>query len=257
MNNLQRFEQNGLELIINLSTGEVFASQGAIARICQCESTQIRRFRGDSQLIKTLPVKDSRGVCQETKLYPEQLIKECLAKFNPELLLKCVDAGLRLYLHGLAGFKYEVKQPDLPQTYLEALKALVASEEEKQKLLKEKEENAPLVNYAKAVQFSEDSVDFNTYAKMLGGVGRNRLMQQCRNCHVLMQNSTLPYQRWQEAGYFEVSQEINAHNGKLIPFTLITGKGQIWLKQRLDAHEELTRKTIGAISQSVLAMSGY
>jgi phage antirepressor YoqD-like protein len=53
-----------------------------------------------------------------------------------------------------------------------------------------------------------------------------------RDAGVIMQGSTLPYQKYCDAGYFEVSQEITT-SGKLIPFALVTGKGQIWLKQRL------------------------
>ena len=85
--NLQKYENNNLELLINQETGEVFASQGMLAKMCKVDSTQIRRFTGGSESIKTLPVEDSRGVWQEMKLYPEKLIKECFAKFNPELLL--------------------------------------------------------------------------------------------------------------------------------------------------------------------------
>lgn len=65
---LARFNSNDLELIINVSSGEVFASQSALANICQCDSTQIRRYRGDSDLIQSLPVEDSRGVIQMTKI---------------------------------------------------------------------------------------------------------------------------------------------------------------------------------------------
>lgn len=43
---------------------------------------------------------------------------------------------------------------------------------------------------------------------------------------------TLSYQRWVDSGYFEVSQEIIAtgeQSSKLVPFALVTPKGQIWL----------------------------
>ena len=72
MNNLTRYEHNGLELVINTETGECFASQSAIARMCGVYSQQISQFRGNNELVKTLQVKDSRGVIQNTKLYPER-----------------------------------------------------------------------------------------------------------------------------------------------------------------------------------------
>ncbi|HEY9705454.1 MAG TPA: hypothetical protein V6C58_23655, partial [Allocoleopsis sp.] len=80
---LVSFQQDGLELVINNATGEVFAGQNALAKMCNCESSDIRKYRGGSELVKSLPVKGLRGGTQIVKLYPEQLIKECLVKFNP------------------------------------------------------------------------------------------------------------------------------------------------------------------------------
>jgi anti-repressor protein len=153
-------------------------------------------------------------------------------------------------------------EPKLPQNYLEALKALVQSEEEKlllqsqnQSLLAQVKENEPKVALADAIAFSETSVDFNTYAKLIN-TGRNRLLQRLRDCNVLMKNTTLPYQKYIDAGYFEVSQEV-IPNGKLVPFALVTGKGQIWLKQRLDSFENVTKKAIMGIALGVMDMSGF
>lgn len=86
------------------------------------------------------------------------------------------------------------------------------------------------------------------------GTGRNRLFRAMREADVVMKNSTLPYQKFCDAGYFEVSQEIT-EDGKLIPFALITGKGQIWLKQRLNQSIAMQQKMIAAISSSVTQMS--
>lgn len=129
---LQRFVNDGIELIIDTSNGDVFASQAAIARMCKCESTQIRRLVGDSLLRKTLQVKDLRGVSQSMKLYPEQLIKECFAKFNPELLLRCGDAGLRVFLHRMAGFEITSSAVAPSISEYRPSKALLASREVKE-----------------------------------------------------------------------------------------------------------------------------
>lgn len=105
VSDLTRFSKDEYEVLINTSTGESFCTQGMLAKICKCESTQIRRYRGDSSLLITASVADSRGVTQESVLYPEKIIKECLAKFNPDLLLECADAGVRVFMHKLAGFE--------------------------------------------------------------------------------------------------------------------------------------------------------
>jgi prophage antirepressor-like protein len=140
---------------------------------------------------------------------------------------------------------------NLPKTYLEALKALVASEEQKLILEEQIKKDAPLVDYAKAVQFSDDAIDFGAYAKMIG-TGRTRLFRMMRDAGVIMKNSTLPYQQYVDAGYFEVSQEIDTENGRLIPFALVTGKGQIWLKQRLEKLRQTEKAMAMAITQGVL-----
>lgn len=72
------------------------------------------------------------------------------------------------------------KQTELPQTYLDALKALVASEEQKLALQAQIEQDAPLVEYAKKVQYSENSIDFNSFTKMIG-TGRTRLFPIMRD----------------------------------------------------------------------------
>jgi phage antirepressor YoqD-like protein len=87
--------------------------------------------------------------------------------------------------------------------------------------------------------------------------GRNTVMRKLREMGILMKTSTLPFQKYVEAGYFEVNQEIDPENGRLLPFATITGKGQIWLHQKLIAHDNLTKNAINAIAQGVLSFSSY
>ena len=151
---------------------------------------------------------------------------------------------------------YSVKKR-LPDTHIEAVKQLLESLEEQKRLAEANEkmaivilENQPKVNYANAVMYSDTSLDFNEYAKLIGW-GRNKLMAKLRELNILMKNSTLPYQRLIDAGHFEVSQEI-IESGKLIPFAMITGKGQIWLKQKIDKSIENENKIAHSLFNSIM-----
>ncbi len=117
--------------------------------------------------------------------------------------------------------------------------------EKEKNLLEEKvEKEAPLVELAKKIQFTEGCVDFNTYAKIIG-TGRVRLFKKMREANVVLQNSNMPYQKYIEAGYFEASEKIvqgerpdGSCYDHIYPFALITGKGQIWLYQKLKALDD-------------------
>lgn len=135
----------------------------------------------------------------------------------------------------------------IPKTYAEALFEAGRLALENDKLTAKIKKDAPLVAYAEAVRLSDDSVDFNSFAKMIN-TGEKRLFCMMREAGVIMQNSTLPYQRFIDSGYFKVSQEILA-NGKLIPSALVTGKGQLWLKQRLDSFRKTEQNLIKSIAQ--------
>lgn len=69
MSNLTRFNQDGIEILIDTETGESFATQGMLAKLCKVTSKQIAQYRGDNNSIKVLPVKTSRGDIRSSKLY--------------------------------------------------------------------------------------------------------------------------------------------------------------------------------------------
>jgi phage antirepressor YoqD-like protein len=121
---------------------------------------------------------------------------------------------------------------------LEILELAIASEKENLVLRAKIEADKPKVEFAEAVEASDTSLEFNEIAKILGW-GRTRLMKRLRELEILMLNSTLPYQRFIDAGYFEVSQTWS-NNGTLYPFALVTGKGQRWLFQKLNVPVKMT-----------------
>ena len=229
--NFERFDKDGIELIIDTATGKSFATAKGYARMSGKDYDTIKK-RCQRGGLESAEIPTEQGFKRGT-LIPESLIVEWLPKDNPVMATQIMQLGVRVFMHKLAG--YEVTTTaiahNLPKTYLDALKCLVASEEQKALLTAKIEKDAPLVEYAEAVQCSDTDIDFNTFAKMIG-TGRTRLFRALRDLGVIMQNSTLPYQKWMDAGYFEACQEITG-DGKLRPFAVITGKGQIWLKQKL------------------------
>lgn len=134
----------------------------------------------------------------------------------------------------------EKRKPQTPQTYLEALKALVSSEEEKQRLAQEKkqleEKNAklqPKADFADAAFATDDKVDIGMSAKILKlGFGRNTLFDKLRKAGIFFANRNEPKQRFIDAGYFEMKEkfiERNNHPGFVVTKVLVTQKGLAYL----------------------------
>ena len=134
----------------------------------------------------------------------------------------------------------EKRKPQTPQTYLEALKALVSSEEEKQRLAQEKkqleQQNAklqPKADFADAAFATDDKVDIGMSAKILKlGFGRNTLFEKLRKAGIFFANRNEPKQRFIDAGYFEMKEkfiERNNHPGFVVTKVLVTQKGLAYI----------------------------
>ena len=134
----------------------------------------------------------------------------------------------------------EKRKPQTPQTYLEALKALVSSEEEKQRLALEKkqleQQNAklqPKADFADAAFATDDKVDIGMSAKILKlGFGRNTLLDKLRKAGIFFANRNEPKQRFIDAGYFEMKEkfiERNNHPGFVVTKVLVTQKGLAYI----------------------------
>lgn len=146
---------------------------------------------------------------------------------------------------------------ELPQDYLSALKALVISEEEKQKALEIAKENELKVKerdkYIKSnhhkVDFYDDCVyeddettyDMNGTAKIVMAKynkGRNTMMNILRICNVLMYDN-LPYEKYIRSGYFTVKitkPKDKFGNTKICKSTIVTSRGVAFLKKIIDKY---------------------
>lgn len=102
----------------------------------------------------------------------------------------------------------------------------------------ELKKNEPLYNFAKQVAHSEDLIDMGKMAKLLKEenipIGRNKLFEWLRNKKILMSNN-VPYQKYINKELFKVKETVKeTHYGnKIIITTLITGKGQVYISNKL------------------------
>jgi|SanBayMetagenome_1026888.scaffolds.fasta_scaffold00372_13 hypothetical protein len=175
MSNLTAFNQDGIEIYINNTTGESFASISGYARMSgKDRSTISKRCKGcELNEIKTAEVL-TRGGLQAIALIPEHLIVKWLRNDNPELADKIAILGIRVFLHQLSG--YEVKSTatltQTPDSYIDALKKLIAVEEEKQRLqleaIKLIEENEELKDENQDLNDFKDEVsEYDKFLELL------------------------------------------------------------------------------------------
>lgn len=100
------------------------------------------------------------------------------------------------------------------------------------------EEQKPLVEFANQVSNTTSLIDMNQMAKLLKDekipIGRNRLFEILRQKEILRYNNE-PYQRYIESGYFKLKENTydTPYGTKTYVKTLVTGKGQIWLTEKL------------------------
>lgn len=125
----------------------------------------------------------------------------------------------------------------IPKTYSEALllAAKQAEQIEKQQALIA--EQAPKAEFFDAVADSKDAVPMLEVAKVLGikGMGRNNLFEFLRQEKVLM-NNNIPYQRYQDLGYFRViEQKYTKNYEECINFkTLVYQKGIDFIRKLIN-----------------------
>ena len=125
-----------------------------------------------------------------------------------------------------------------PTNYREALEFALRQQEQIEALEAQRLANMPKLIFAEAVEASATSALIGDFVKTLCDsevrVGRNRVFKWLRDEKYLM-NDNLPYQKWVEAGYFEViPQIIVTPKGNKEKFTTrITAKGQVALSAKI------------------------
>ena len=118
--------------------------------------------------------------------------------------------------------------------------ATALKEERQARLVAEQkiEEQKPLVDFANQVSDTTSLIDMNQMAKLLKDenipIGRNRLFEILRKKEILRNNNE-PYQKYIESGYFKVKENTydTPYGAKTYIKTYVTGKGQIWITEKL------------------------
>ncbi|WP_395073819.1 phage antirepressor KilAC domain-containing protein [Flavobacterium sp.] len=128
----------------------------------------------------------------------------------------------------------------LPQNYIGALKALLVSEEEKEKLQKQVNNQQAKIEFIDRVIISEDTVDIGQCSKILElNFGRNTLFKELRERGVFFKNRNEPKQNFVERGYFKLKEqfiETHNHGTKTIIKVLVTQRGLGYLSTLFKAN---------------------
>jgi phage regulatory protein, rha family len=126
-----------------------------------------------------------------------------------------------------------------PTNYKEALEFALRQQEQIEALEAQRLADMPKLIFAEAVEASATSALIGDFVKTLCdendvSVGRNRIFKWLRDEKYLMADN-MPYQRWLDAGYFEViPQIIVTPKGNKERFTTrITAKGQVALSAKI------------------------
>lgn len=143
----------------------------------------------------------------------------------------------------------------LPQTYLEALKALIVSEEtkEQEKLLRlaAEEQQALLAAqietdrdataHGNAVAIASNCRDVGSFGKSLAiPIGRGKMFTLLRELGFMMSKSSLPYQKHIDNGNFIVIQvvtELSFGRTRTDSKALITGKGELAIVKAMEKRD--------------------
>ena len=139
---------------------------------------------------------------------------------------------------------FRTREPVKPQFYIpktlpEALRLAADLAEKVDSLEATIEENAPLVAFAEQVKKSKDSLLIREFAKICCkegiNIGEKRLYKKLREWGMIFENSTEPYQRYIDNGYFEIVEvSVDTQSGvRLCKTTRVLPQGQIYIINRL------------------------
>ena len=131
---------------------------------------------------------------------------------------------------------YSIKQTEfkIPQSYAEALRLAADQADLIEEQNKKIQEDKPKVEYYNIVKETKQGIHIGNFAKTINWKP-NKLFEWLRqNDYFYYRNGeNIPYQKYIDAGYFEVRQNADKNSKKIYSTPLITGKGQIYFTNKL------------------------
>ena len=221
--NLKRFKE-GIDYldIKRILDADTLINLGyAKQSITQAEIIFLLSERGYAKLIKIMDSDKAWEVHDQLidEYFTMREVIKSSEQLKAQLLLSIYDGGQDAILASKQLTELEVKEATIP-------------------LLQKIEDDKPYTDFAKHVTESSDTVDVGEFSKIVKNeninIGRNRLFEWLRNNKYLMSNN-IPYQKYIENNYFVVTETTKetAYGTKIFTKTLITGKGQVALVEKL------------------------
>jgi phage antirepressor YoqD-like protein len=253
----ETFTTDGLELIVNTTTGMAFATLSATSRMLGLsKSTTFAAFGKVECYIAQI---EAGTGLRTVRMIGAVDLYDLAVEHNPELAKQMGHIGANLYLLNRAGYKVtikEVSQPELPTTMLGWMKLAVQSEEraeaekiravaaEKlaQELSEHIEENADATAHGNAVSTTSNCRDIGSFGKSLAvPIGRTTFYRLLRTLGFIQANNAIPYMKHVNSGLFEVIEVVTklpSGNTRTDLKALISGKGELAVIKAMEKMEK-------------------
>ncbi len=134
----ERFDSDGLELVVDTASGKAYASLSAAARMLGISQPAISKKKGHNQINVIIAEIETEGGLQGVNLIDSETLYDMALDHNRDLAKKMGAAGANVYMLGLAGYKASIESK-VPQTYGEALIEAGKLAIENERLIKESE----------------------------------------------------------------------------------------------------------------------
>jgi len=243
MKNLpQIFNYHGIQVrTVNINNDPWFVLKD-LCDVLDLSNHRMVKDRLSDDVSSTYSIPDALGRPQDTTIINEDgLYDVILESRKPEAkaFRKWVTSEVLPSIRKTGSYSMA---PQLPQTYKEALVALLSKVEENEHLQLKIETDKPLVLFAESLQVSQDSILIGELAKVLKQngieIGQNRLFKTLREEGYLIKSGeqyNMPTQRSMDMRLFEIKVgSRNSSDGtiKITRTPKVTGKGQIYFVNR-------------------------